>query len=255
MPYAVTEIKGMVREPKVIVGTTTHGNGERMRVLKRNLVNLSLQDFHDWGQIIMVDHSPKVVARQIAMMVSELPDADRRAVYWMNGDKPTKRWGKTSHNEILKLAKGKASYYSFHSDDNFMAKNHLSSLLAFLEPQSELDFAYALCARLHSKGIFPLKDFVLGHVDLGSPLFRINPCFTRYVPDLNEVADKYEWDWLMLARMVNKGAKFTCSGRLTYIWAQFRNCDQKKLEQTCTVVDRSTFESLSKRYAGFRSWA
>lgn len=248
----VTQLKSFeISVPKVLVGTTTHSNGSRMKVLKRNILNLNAQECRDWGQLIMIDHSPESVAKEIIEMVKELPFSEKREVYWMHGEKPTGLWGKSAHQYILDLCQSK--YYSFHSDDNFLAFNHLSSLCALLDVHAELDFVFSHCYRINqNKSIMRLNGFDLCETDLGSPLFRVDSCFRKVLPDLKVLPNVYAWDWEIMKVLTKAELKFACSGLATYIWTQMHPCDEKTLEQSAIKKDISKFKKIKAKYPGFK---
>ena len=199
---------------RVTLSTTTHGNGERIEYLKRNIAALDDQEFTDWIQYIVVDHSPLPVVQSIKKLVLHSKYPHRRKIIWLHGKRPTGIWGKYAHNIALQACS--TEYFAFYCDDNFYAPNHLSTLVEMFDSRADYGFVFSFGCHCRTGNLF--TGFKCGEIDLGCPLFRTS-LFRQHLPSLAGVRDVYTWDWEMISFLAFR-TYFDTSGLVTFFFGQ-----------------------------------
>lgn len=252
MPYVVEVVKSCSVKPRLTLSTPIHGEGDRLDYLKRNLDNLDWQAYQDWKQVIIIDHSPRVVVDKVVSLVANSKYPDRREVLWMHGDKPTGAWGRFSHNEILRRCD--TEYLAFHCDDNFVSRENYQDLVNLLDKNKELAFAYSCCCAFREGNKALLGEFKAGAIDLGCPVFRTR-FFRSHLPDLSMLPDIYQWDWKMVSWLAFNELLFTTTDRVGYFWAKNYHGPAEPVISDFGDHDigqtRNIWDSIKMKYSGF----
>jgi len=187
------------------ISTTTHGRGDRLEYLKRNLKNLDQVADPDWRQTIIIDHSPEKVVRKIVRMVKKSKHPKRRRVFWITGGEPTGAWGKHAHNFVLNFST--APLFAFHCDDNAVNPlNYAVAARAFTQdPKLDIAWTNGIIFGKSGKPGYQLREWKRSEIDLGQPVFRVKTTFEKHLQCLAHLPDTYFWDWEMMHLFEQKG--------------------------------------------------
>jgi len=212
----VQRIIDLPKNTKITLSTTTHGNGERLDFLKRNIESLDNQIYQNWVQYIVIDHSPPEVVAKIVELVKKSKYPHRRRVIALSGWRPTGMWGKYSHT--VAILKCKTELFAFYCDDNFYAPNHLADLIA-KQAEQDYDITFSFGVSTRNKNYFVLRRFCLGGIDLGQPIFHIK-CFDNIMCLPSNSVNNYDWDWHMINRIAVSGASIGWVGKTTFFFGK-----------------------------------
>ena len=183
--------------PRVSIVTTVY---DRLSCLRQCIASVRRLHFSDYEHLIVSDAPPPDVVARIADIVQAA--GDPRLAYF-NLPRRHNNWGIAPAAAGLRRARGE--YLCFLSDDNGYQPGHLGMLVALLDRQPGLGFAYSSC---HYAGRTVLRHPVprAARIDLGQPMFR-RELFERHFNDdlpFNEMA----WDWRMIDALMQGGVRW-----------------------------------------------
>jgi glycosyltransferase involved in cell wall biosynthesis len=184
--------------PKVSIITTVY---DRVNCLTRCIRALQHSEFADFEQLVVSDHPPEEIRMQIAKLVWSIKDS---RVHYFNLPKRINDWGIAPATRGLRHAVGE--YVCFLSDDNAYLSHHLGPLVAALDADESLGFAYSSCQyapRGGEKIILNQVPSSCGSLDLGQPLFRrsaIRAAFGGVFPFAQSA-----WDWELIQGVIQAG--------------------------------------------------
>jgi len=185
--------------PVVSIITTVY---DRIDCLDRCMQSVGALRFKDYEQIVVADRPPDGVLSKIASLVADR-DREGQPVVLATLKSRYKDWGITPASVGLLLARGK--HICFLSDDNGYVPTHFDKLVAALDADADLGFAYSSClydGRRVLRAAMPQP----GEIDLGQPLFR-RELFERYL-DGTLPFHQFGWDWCMIERFMQKGVRW-----------------------------------------------
>jgi hypothetical protein len=113
----------------------------------------------------------------------------------------------------MRRARGK--YLAFLDDDNVYLPSHFNDLIACLESNPRLGFAYSAClwnAELLLNSPSPEE----GRIDLGQVLFR-RDAFRVHLGDELKYAG-YTWDWQLISDLLGRGVAFKFLDQETFVF-------------------------------------
>jgi hypothetical protein len=193
--------------PVVSIVTTVYDRVECLRHCIRSVKRLNYADFE---HIVVADAPPPVVLEAIGQVATD--EGDER-LHLLALAQRANDWGITPAAVGLRQASG--DFVCFLSDDNGYTPDHVTGLLAVLEREPRLGFAYSSCAyagRLVLRHPVPCG----GRIDLGQPMFR-RELFSTYLDDdlpFNQLA----WDWALIDTLMKHGVKWRHVDRPTFIF-------------------------------------
>lgn len=195
--------------PAVSIITTVYDRAECLENCLRSVAALRYQDYE---QLVVADCPPPATLELLHRITVE-QDGERRKMIFANLDERRNDWGIGPAAAGLQLARGR--YVCFLSDDNGYTADHFEPLVAALEQDAGLGFAYSSClydGRLNLQS--PRPRF--GAIDLGQPLFR-RELFDRHL-DGGLPFREAAWDWRMIERFIRAGARWRHLNRHSFIF-------------------------------------
>ncbi|HUP03498.1 MAG TPA: glycosyltransferase [Bryobacteraceae bacterium] len=195
---------GSAQAPAVSIVTTVY---DRVECLRRCIESVRRQRFTSYEQIVVADRPPDAVLSEIAT-AAEAGGAALAALKTRRND-----WGISPAAVGLSLARGK--YVCFLSDDNGFLPDHLGPLVAALEEDPELGFAYSSClyaGRRELRHSAPEP----GQIDLGQPLFR-RELFGRHLGGAIPFRE-FGWDWRMISALMKAGVRWKHIDNPTFVF-------------------------------------
>ncbi len=196
--------------PAVSIITTVYN---RVDCLERCLRSVERLRFRDYEQIVVADRPPNDVLAKIKSLIADGDGEGRRQVGLAALKSRHNDWGITPAAVGLLLAKGK--YVCFLSDDNGYATTHFDNLVAALENEPGLGFAYSSCL-YDGKRILRSAVPEPGEIDLGQPLFR-RELFERQLKGTLPF-NQFGWDWCMIERFLQDGVRYKHVDDPTFIF-------------------------------------
>ena len=186
-----------VPPPRVSIVTTVY---DRLDCLRQCIASVRRLRFADYEHLIVSDAPPPEVVQHIAAIVQA---ADDPRLAYLNLAQRHNNWGIAPAAAGLRRARGE--YVCFLSDDNGYQPGHVGTLVALLDRQPGLGFAYSSC---HYAGRTVLRHPVpkAARIDLGQPMFR-RELFERHFNDelpFNEMA----WDWRLIEALMQRGVRW-----------------------------------------------
>lgn len=189
--------------PRVSIITTVY---DRVACLKRCLRSVQHLDYRDFEQIVVSDAPPASTAAEISALCA---DAGVRHL-----DLPTRTndWGISPALAGLRASVGE--YVCFLSDDNAYLPAHFGPLVAALDADAGLGFAYSSCLYAGRKELryAPPQG---ARIDLGQPLFRRSALLDA---DLEACRGSFAWDWEIVSRLMGRGARWQHVDDLTFVF-------------------------------------
>ena len=194
---AITLHAVQVAPPRVSIVTTVY---DRLDCLRQCIASVRRLHFGDHEHLIVSDAPPPDVVQRIAGIVQAA--GDPRLAY-VNLAQRHNNWGIAPAAAGLRRARGE--YLCFLSDDNGYQPGHVGTLVAVLDRQPGLGFAYSSC---HYAGRTVLRHPVprAARIDLGQPMFR-RDLFERHFNDdlpFNEMA----WDWRLIEALMQRHVRW-----------------------------------------------
>ena len=194
---AVTIKPVQAAPPRVSIVTTVY---DRLDCLRQCIASVRRLHFSDYEHLIVSDAPPPDVVQRIADLVQTTDDP--RLAY-LNLAQRHNNWGIAP--AVCGLRRARGEYLCFLSDDNGYQPGHVGTLVALLDRQAGLGFAYSSC---HYAGRTVLRHPVprAARIDLGQPMFR-RELFERHFNDdlpFNEMA----WDWRLIEALMQRGVRW-----------------------------------------------
>ncbi len=193
--------------PRLSIVTTVY---DRVDCLRRCIASVRKLRYGRFEHLIVADHPPESILEQVRTLVEATGDA-RIGLY--NLKRRHNNWGITPAAAGLRRARGE--FVSFLSDDNGYAPDHFGPLLAELDRDPGLGFAYSSClydGRLVLRAPVPRP----GAIDLGQPLFR-RALFPQYLG--NDLPfDTMAWDWHLVEALMKRGVHWRHVNRPSFIF-------------------------------------
>lgn len=181
--------------PKVSIVTTVYDRVDCLAECIRSVKQLRYRSFE---HIIVSDHPPE----QIVDSILGLAQSESIGTY-ANLNARFNNWGIAPASVGLHFARGR--YVCFLSDDNGYTPDHLDPLVAALDQDSNIGFAYSSCQYAGPRLLRSATPRP-GGIDLGQPLFR-RELFDRFLArtlPFNMMA----WDWHMIETFMRNGVKW-----------------------------------------------
>jgi hypothetical protein len=251
--YQVKQVKKAVEPARLTIIITIHGNGDRLPGLARNMDNLDWQEFKQWRQVIIIDHSPAEVVAQIEGLVEQSQNPGKREILWLNGGQPTADAGRTPQNEGLKRCS--TEYVAVHCDDNFVSRRNYAAMVKVMDKQPDLDFVFSGVVRVdmtkQNKTFLLLADLDHAQTDLGAPVFRLSSLNSLLPDGILGIPAIYQWDWLLLDILGHAGARFTHYPKFGYIWARNTTFDWKPVVDIFGDVQTNGLCRNARTYPGW----
>jgi glycosyltransferase involved in cell wall biosynthesis len=192
--------------PRVSIITTVF---DRVACLRRCLRSVQHLQFADCEQIVVSDAPPAPVVQQIAALVAESP----RIHTYINLPTRKNDWGISPAAAGLSAATGE--FVCFLSDDNAFLPNHFGPLIAALDADARLGFAYSSCLYAGRKELRYAPPRGAG-IDLGQPLFRRSVLKEHLGDTLPFTA--FAWDWELIDLLMRNGVRWQHVDEATFIF-------------------------------------
>jgi hypothetical protein len=196
-------------EPVVSIVTTVY---DRTACLEACVRSVQALHFDRYEQIIVADSPPQSVLNKLRSTIERHHDG-RHPVRLASSRSRANDWGITPAAAGLSMAVGK--YVCFLSDDNGYKPEHFGKLVAALEQDPRLGFAYSGCL-YDGRSTLNTAPPAYGRIDLGQPLFR-RELFGIHLGGalpFHNVA----WDWEMIQRFLRAGVRWKHIGDTTFIF-------------------------------------
>ena len=193
--------------PAVSIITTVY---DRVQCLADCIRSVKQLQYRDFEHIVVSDHPPSQVVDRISTLLRSDAIGD---VTYADLQERFNNWGIAPASVGLYLARGQ--YVCFLSDDNGYTADHLTPLVAALDQDPNIGFAYSSCqyaGRLVLRHTTPRP----GGIDLGQPLFR-KELFDRYLSGVLPF-DMLAWDWHMIETFMRHGVKWRHIDRATFLF-------------------------------------
>lgn len=194
--------------PRVSIITTVF---DRVDCLKRCLRSVQHLQFADREQIVVSDHPPDPVVADIARLCADA------GVRHLDLPARTNDWGISPAMAGLRASVGE--FVCFLSDDNAFLPNHFAPLVAALDADPELGFAYSSCLYAGRKELRYCPPVGAG-IDLGQPLFRRSVFLTHLGDDPRAMPFRgvFSWDWEMIYRLLAAGVRYQHVDEASFIF-------------------------------------
>lgn len=205
--YTLLHTTARNERPLVSIITTVY---DRVSLLADCLRSVRELYFRDFEHIIVSDNPPSPVVENIQTLVKT---AAAEGSTYANLIERANNWGIAPASVGLHLARGR--YVCFLSDDNGYTPDHFDPLVAVLNENDDIAFAYSSC---QYGGRFVLRNStpLPGGIDLGQPLFR-KEIFDRYLPGKLPF-DMMAWDWHMIETFMRHGLKWRHVDRASFLF-------------------------------------
>jgi glycosyltransferase involved in cell wall biosynthesis len=192
--------------PRVTVVTTVY---DRVACLARCLRAQTHSQYENYEQVVVSDAPGAEVEQQIDALVQQ---AGPRVRY-LRQPRRANDWGMTPAWAGVQAARGE--FVCFLSDDNAYLPEHLAPLVAMLDNEPALGFAYSSCLY---DGRFTLNNAtpVGSKIDLGQPLFRRQVLLDTFPTGLPY--REFAWDWRMIDGVMQRGARWRHLNRATFLF-------------------------------------
>lgn len=193
--------------PRVTIITTVY---DRTDCLRRCIRSVKALRWRDYEHIIVSDGPDASVVDEITRIVRQ--EDDGRITY-LNLTRRFNNWGIAPAAAGLKRASGE--FVCFLSDDNGYLPEHLTMLVAALDRDPKLGFAYTSC--LYG-GRFVLRHPAPGpgRIDLGQPLFRRELFDRHFGGDLP--FDVIAWDWALVEALLKRGVRWKHIDKASFVF-------------------------------------
>ena len=191
--------------PKVSIITTVF---DRVACLRRCIRSVQRSEYPDLEQIIVSDHPPQALASEIAATAMEA------GLAYIDLPVRTNDWGHSPASEGLRASSG--DYVCFLSDDNAYLPGHFGPLVAALETDPGVGFAYSSCqyaGRRELRAAPPAG----ARIDLGQPLFR-RSVLRDVLGDELPGRGSFAWDWELIHALMVNGVKWKHVDAATFIF-------------------------------------
>jgi spore maturation protein CgeB len=196
-------------EPVVSIVTTVYDRTECLDACLRSVGALT---FDRYEHIIVADAPPDPVVTQLRSLIAAQDNGRHRMCLAVLASRANDM-GVTPAATGLSLARGK--YVCFLSDDNGYKPGHFEKLVAALDEDAELGFAYSGCL-YGGRFTLNIAPPSLGRIDLGQPLFRRSLFALHQVDQLPFIGRL--WDWQLIERFLRNGVRWKHVKEPTFIF-------------------------------------
>lgn len=183
--------------PRVSIITTVY---DRFACLARCLRSVQHSEYADLEQIVVSDAPLEPVVTAIAALVATVPRVSR----YINLQTRANDWGHTPACVGLQAAVGE--YVCFLSDDNAFLPGHFGPLVAALDADPDLGFAYSSCLYAGRKELRYCPPVGAG-IDLGQPVFRRSVLRSQF-GDVLPCRGVFSWDWELIHTLMDRGVRW-----------------------------------------------
>jgi Glycosyl transferase family 2/Glycosyl transferases group 1 len=183
--------------PRVSIVTTVY---DRVACLSHCISSVRGLLHRDYQHIIVSDSPPPEVVDRIAALVRSFEDT---RISYTNLHQRHNNWGIAPATVGLRQSRGE--FICFLSDDNGYTPEHVGTLVAALDRDRSIGFAYSSCrygGRLVLRHPVPAP----ARIDLGQPMFRRALFRTHLDDDLP--FQMMAWDWALLDTLVKRGVRW-----------------------------------------------
>jgi glycosyltransferase involved in cell wall biosynthesis len=192
--------------PKVTIITTVYDRVECLRQCIRSVKRLTLTNVE---HLVVADDPPSQTLVDIATLCAE-SGVDFYTTPFRAND-----WGNSPASLGLTYATGE--YVCFLSDDNAYLPDHFEPLVAALDADPSLGFAYSSCLYEGRKEL-RLEPPLGAGIDLGQPLFR-RSMLKEHFPTRLPFSGVFSWDWELIRTLVyERGVTWTHIDALTFVF-------------------------------------
>jgi hypothetical protein len=198
-PHDLLYDSGGGLQPVVSIITTVY---DRIECLDQCIQSVQALHFEKYEHIIVADAPPSAVTRRIRSMVKRY-DIGRHRMRLAALSSRANDWGISPAAAGLSLAG--AQYVCFLSDDNGYTPNHFEKLVAALDRDPGLGFAYSGCL-FDDRRVLNAARPAYAQIDLGQPLFR-RELFHRYLGGVLPFSE-CAWDWRMIELFMRNGVRW-----------------------------------------------
>lgn len=194
--------------PRVSIITTVY---DRIDCLARCLRSVQHLTFRDFEQIVVSDCPPPDVEDAIDQLVAATADPRIRH---LTRDERSANWGRSPAIDGLRASVG--AYVCFLSDDNAYLPDHFGPLVAALDADHGLGFAYSSCLYAGRKELRYSPPVGAG-IDLGQPLFRRSVIREHLQDDFP--FPEFAWDWRLIHALVHvHGVRWQHVDELSFVF-------------------------------------
>jgi glycosyltransferase involved in cell wall biosynthesis len=184
--------------PRVSVVTTVY---DRSACLQRCIGAMRHSRYRNFEHVIVSDAPGPATEAAILAMVRAADDPARLRYLALSAR--ANDWGITPAAVGLRAAVGE--FVCFLSDDNAYMPEHLGTLVAALDADPALGFAYSSC-RYAGRRELRTAPPAFARIDLGQPLFR-RALFRAHLADDLPFAE-YAWDWRLIDAFLQRGVRW-----------------------------------------------
>jgi glycosyltransferase involved in cell wall biosynthesis len=191
--------------PRVSIVTTVF---DRVDCLERCLRSVQRLTFRDVEQIVVSDAPAYPLVEDIAALCAKY------GVRHYNMPRRTNDWGHSPANAGLRAAAGE--FVCFLSDDNAYLQEHLGPLVAALDADPGLGFAYSSCLYNGWKELRQAPPAGAG-IDLGQPLFR-RSVLKEQLQDVLPCRGAFAWDWELIRTLMAADVRWKHVDEATFVF-------------------------------------
>jgi glycosyltransferase involved in cell wall biosynthesis len=192
--------------PKVSIITTVY---DRIACLRRCIASVKKLQQPGIEHIVVSDNPPDETLVEIAMMCAY------EGVKHVNLPWRTNDWGNSPASAGLLASSG--DYVCFLSDDNAYLPQHFGPLVAMLDGDPSLGFAYSSCLYNATRELRLSPPMGAG-IDLGQPLFRRSVLMDEFNGKI-PFSGTFSWDWEMIRVLVHeRNVKWAHVDELTFVF-------------------------------------
>lgn len=191
--------------PRVSIVTTVY---DRVACLRRCLLSVSRLHFRSIEHIVVSDHPEPDTFAAIAAVCREFKTPH------LSLSSRTNDWGHSPAQAGLDAASGE--FVCFLSDDNAYLPEHFGQLVAALDADPGVGFAYSSCA-YNNRRELRFDPPIGAGIDLGQPLFR-RALFQAHFNGVIPARGQFAWDWETIYALMDKGVKWKHVDALTFVF-------------------------------------
>ncbi len=194
--------------PLLSIITTVY---DRVECLDDCLASLEELTYRNFEHVIVADAPDPAILEQLKATIERHPVTNNRIFASL-----TQRhndWGIAPAAAGLAMSTGK--YVAFLSDDNGYLPDHFEPLIAALERDANLGFAYSSCLYA-GRCILRRPRPCSGGIDLGQPVLR-RETLDRHLNGTLPFAE-FGWDWRMIECLLRANVRYTHIDRASFIF-------------------------------------
>jgi Glycosyl transferase family 2/Glycosyl transferases group 1 len=195
-------------QPLLSIITTVY---DRVQCLDDCLTSLENLTYRNFEHLIVADAPEPSILQELAEVIERHPTANNRL--FANLAERHNDWGIAPAAAGLAMSTGK--YVAFLSDDNGYLPDHFEPLIAALERDANLGFAYSSCLYA-GRHVLRRPRPCAGGIDLGQPVLR-RETLDRHLNGTLPFAE-FGWDWRMIERLLRARVRYTHIDRASFIF-------------------------------------